>query len=75
MSKKIASGTDALVIDVKTGAGAFMKTLDDSKALARALVDIGKGVGMKCMALITDMNQHSGMPLGIHLRSKNQLTY
>lgn len=64
MSKKIASGTDALIIDVKTGAGAFMKTLDDSRALAKALVSIGKGVGMQCMALITDMNQPLGRAIG-----------
>jgi pyrimidine-nucleoside phosphorylase len=64
MSKKIASGTDALVIDVKTGAGAFMKTLGDSRALAKALVDIGKDVGMQCMALITDMNQPLGNAIG-----------
>lgn len=64
MSKKIASGADALVIDVKTGAGAFMKTLDDSRSLAKALVGIGKGVGMQCMALITDMNQPLGDAIG-----------
>ena len=51
MSKKIASGTDALVMDVKTGSGAFMKNEEDAKALARALVDIGKGVGMDIMRL------------------------
>lgn len=73
MSKKIASGTDALVIDVKTGAGAFMKTLDDSKALARALVDIGKGVGMKCMALITDMNQPLGDAIGNSLEIEESI--
>ena len=64
MSKKIASGTDALVIDVKTGSGAFMKTLDDSRALAHALVEIGKGVGMDCMAIISDMNQPLGNAIG-----------
>lgn len=64
MSKKIASGADALVIDVKTGAGAFMKTLEDLRALAKALVEIGKGVGMQCMALISDMNQPLGDAIG-----------
>lgn len=64
MSKKIASGTDALVIDVKTGAGAFMKTLDQSRALARALVDIGKQAGLQCMAVISDMNQPLGNKIG-----------
>ena len=64
MSKKIASGTDALVIDVKTGAGAFMKTLDQSRALAHALVDIGKQAGLQCMAVISDMNQPLGNKVG-----------
>ena len=64
MSKKIASGTDALVIDVKTGAGAFMKTQEQAAALARALVDIGQSVGMQCIAVITDMNQPLGHKIG-----------
>lgn len=64
MSKKIASGTDALVMDVKTGSGAFMKNEEDAKALARALVDIGKGVGMDIMAVISDMNQPLGRAIG-----------
>ena len=64
MSKKIASGTDALVIDVKTGAGAFMKTLDQSRDLAPALVDIGKQAGLQCMAVISDMNQPLGNKIG-----------
>ncbi|WP_304250883.1 pyrimidine-nucleoside phosphorylase [Limosilactobacillus gastricus] len=64
MSKKIASGTDALVIDVKTGAGAFMKTLDDSRALAKALVTIGQQVGLDCKAIISDMNQPLGNKIG-----------
>ncbi|MDF7641542.1 pyrimidine-nucleoside phosphorylase [Bifidobacterium sp. ESL0784] len=64
MSKKIASGTDALVIDVKTGAGAFMKTLPKSEELAKALVEIGKGVGMQCMAVISDMSQPLGRKVG-----------
>ena len=64
MSKKIASGTDALVIDVKTGAGAFMKTLDQSRDLAQALVDIGKQAGLQCMAVSSDMNQPLGNKIG-----------
>ena len=64
MSKKIASGTDALVIDVKTGAGAFMKTLDQSRDLAHALGDIGKQAGLQCMAVISDMNQPLGNKIG-----------
>jgi pyrimidine-nucleoside phosphorylase len=73
MSKKIASGTDALVIDVKTGAGAFMKTLDDSRELAKALVGIGKGVGMNCMAIISDMNQPLGNAIGNALEIKESI--
>jgi len=73
MSKKIASGTDALVIDVKTGAGAFMKTLDDSRELAHALVEIGKGVGMDCMAIISDMNQPLGSAIGNALEIKESI--
>ena len=64
MSKKIASGTDALVLDVKTGSGAFMKTEADSVALAKELVEIGKSVGMKAMAVISDMNQPLGNAIG-----------
>ena len=64
MSKKIASGTDALVMDVKTGSGAFMKREEDAVALAQALVSIGKGVGMNAMAVISDMNQPLGNAIG-----------
>ncbi|WEV68168.1 pyrimidine-nucleoside phosphorylase [Bifidobacterium sp. ESL0769] len=73
MSKKIASGTDALVIDVKTGAGAFMKTLPKSEELAKALVEIGKGVGMQCMAVISDMNQPLGRKVGNTLEIEETL--
>ena len=64
MGKKISSGTDALGIDVKTGAGAFMKTIDQSRALANALVGIGKQAGLQCMAVISDMNQPLGNKIG-----------
>ena len=64
MSKKIASGTDALVLEVKTGSGAFMKTEADSVALAKELVGIGKSVGMNAMAVISDMNQPLGNAIG-----------
>jgi pyrimidine-nucleoside phosphorylase len=60
MSKKIAEGIGGLVLDVKTGSGAFMKTLDDSRRLAESLVAIGEGSGVRTEALITDM----GAPLG-----------
>lgn len=64
MSKKIASGTNALVMDVKTGAGAFMKSDEDAEKLARTLVEIGKGAGMDAMAVISDMNQPLGNAIG-----------
>lgn len=73
MSKKIASGTDALVIDVKTGAGAFMKTKEQAVALAQALVEIGQSVGMKCISLITDMNQPLGYKIGNALEIEESL--
>lgn len=64
MSKKIASGTDALVLDVKTGTGAFMKTEAEAASLAKALVSIDQNVGLECMALISDMNQPLGNMIG-----------
>ncbi len=64
MSKKLAEGIDGLVLDVKTGVGAFMKTLEDSKRLARTMIDIGKGMGKRVVALITDMNQPLGNYVG-----------
>jgi len=64
MSKKIAEGINGLVLDVKTGNGAFMQTLEDSRALANSLVSIGKGYGIKTTALITDMNQPLGSAIG-----------
>jgi len=64
MSKKIASGSDVIVLDVKTGSGAFMKTLDDSIALAEAMVQIGTIAGRKTYAVITDMNQPLGNAVG-----------
>ncbi len=57
LSKKLAAGLPALVLDVKVGSGAFMKTLGDARALARALVDTANGAGCKTSALITDMSQ------------------
>lgn len=73
MSKKIASGTDALVLDVKTGAGAFMKEESSAVDLANALVGIGKQVGMNCMAIISDMNQPLGNAVGNALEIKETI--
>ena len=64
MSKKLAAGSDAIVLDVKTGSGAFMKTLEDSIALARAMVDIGERAGRRMAALITDMDRPLGRAIG-----------
>lgn len=64
MSKKLAAGADVIVLDVKTGSGAFMKTLDDSIGLAEAMVSIGSHVGRKTYGVISDMNQPLGRAVG-----------
>lgn len=64
MSKKLASGSDAIVLDVKTGNGAFMKKFEDSVALAEAMVSIGTMAGKKTAAVITDMDQPLGYAIG-----------
>ncbi|HEV2969683.1 MAG TPA: thymidine phosphorylase [Pirellulales bacterium] len=64
MSKKLAEGLSALVLDVKFGSGAFMKSLDQARILAQAMVDTGSRMGVKTTALLTDMNQPNGRLAG-----------
>jgi len=64
MSKKLAEGIDALVLDVKVGSGAFMKTQADARTLARTMIGIGREMGKKVVALLTDMDQPLGRAVG-----------
>ncbi len=75
LSKKLAAGLDALILDVKTGSGAFMKTLPEAMDLAKSLVSVGNGAGMTSGAVITDMNQPLASAAGNWLEVKNAIDF
>ncbi len=75
LSKKLAAGLDALILDVKTGSGAFMKTLDDATGLAESLVTVANGAGLKTGALLTDMNEPLASAAGNWLEVRNAIDF
>ncbi|RIY00291.1 thymidine phosphorylase [Aureimonas flava] len=75
LSKKLAAGVGTLVLDVKTGSGAFMADADDSRALARTLVEVAKGAGLRCRALLTGMDEPLAADAGNALELRNALRF
>src|SRR3569832_393179 len=75
LSKKLAAGLGALILDVKTGSGAFLPTLDRSRELARSLVDVANGAGTRTAALITDMNEPLASAAGNALEVRNAVDF
>jgi thymidine phosphorylase len=75
LSKKLAAGVDALVLDVKAGSGAFLPSLEESRELACTLVEVANGAGLRCSALLTDMNQCLGRTAGNALEVREAIAF
>jgi thymidine phosphorylase len=75
LSKKIAAGLNALVMDVKVGSGAFMASMEQARALARSIIATAAGAGLKCHALITDMNETLGLSAGNAVEIRESVAY